>query len=115
MSIDYFRRIHRDDDLRVLHCHCHCLSPPLPPRRHYAAVPHAHIDTGYPFHYQNQSSGAQYTRLLLPHLPALTLPPDPLLACQRERERVQRTAARGEGVEASILFPRSSIAAAAVV
>jgi hypothetical protein len=32
--------------------------PPLPPQRRYAAVPHAHIDTGYPFHYRIQGSAA---------------------------------------------------------
>lgn len=74
MPIDYIRRVHRkrdteerlessekregDDDLRVLHCYCHSLIPPLPPRRHYAAVPHAHTDTGSPFHDQDQSSEA---------------------------------------------------------
>lgn len=77
MPIDYFRRVHRgdvsaarksdsenqlllsgDDDSRALHCHCYCLIPPLPLRRHYAAVPHAHIDTDFPFHDQNQSSEA---------------------------------------------------------
>lgn len=40
------------------HCRFHCLIPPLPPRRHYAAVPHAHTDTGSPFHDQGQSSEA---------------------------------------------------------
>lgn len=38
-------------------CIC-CLIPPLP-QQHYAAVPHAHTDTGFLFHYQNQSSEAQ--------------------------------------------------------
>jgi hypothetical protein len=100
--------------LRDLHVDRHRLSPPLPPQQHYATVPHAHADMDSSFHDRIQSSEAPYARLL-PHLPAITLPPDPLLECQRERERAQRTAARAEGVEASIRFPCSSIAAAAVV
>jgi hypothetical protein len=45
----------RDHDVRALLC----VIPPLPPRRHYVAAPHARTDTGYPVRGQNQGGAVR--------------------------------------------------------